>query len=292
MVAVSLGTMQNAQDELQLHGFAGFEINQDFDLKKEDIIETLKSFDLNDYESKTYCTLVFLGSSKVSKIAEESSVPQPKVYETLARLVEKNLVEMLDEKPKKYRAVLPQVALNNILEEEEIKLKNLKSKVNFISNYLKPMKDEVVDGVWTQQGEKWTEFFGKVSAMLERCEKYAYVITSNFSCTNQMAKAIKSCKRKGVEIRIISIKDIDDTSVQRYKWFAKNGCKIRIFRTNIHPRIIVVDGKELLIRIDKNSENENKFLFTSVWSKEKSLVNVIDSYMKNLWTNSKTFRLK
>ena len=62
--------------------------------------------------------------------------------------------------------------------------------------------------------------------------------------------------------------------------------EIRIFETKLHPRIIVCDGKEVLIRLDRENKRE-RFHFDCIWSADPSLVKVMDTYMKSLWKMAK-----
>ena len=57
---------------------------------------------------------------------------------------------------------------------------------------------------------------------------------------------------------------------------------IKVFKTEVHPRIVVVDGREVLIRVD-HDPLKKKFTFHSLWSEDLSLVKVFDAYMKTLW---------
>lgn len=255
-------------------------------MEKREILDTLKRFGLSEYESKVYSALVFLGPSKVGDIARGSKVPQSKIYGILEELTEKQLVEVFEGRPKEFKAVSPEVALKTLIEEKEKELKSLKDKAELISNFLKPVeREDLIEGIWTQKGEKSKEVLNRLSEMLERCEDYAYDITRDFSYTQSLREAIKSCIRRGVNLMTISMNPINETNYYRAKWYDAHGLPIRIFETKVHPRILVVDGKEVSIRLDHNPF-ERKFTFQSIWSRDPSLVKVFDTYMKNLWKNS------
>ena len=59
-----------------------------------EIENSLKQIGLTDNEIKVYLTLLKIGPSIVSKIAERSGLYRPYVYDTLERLQEKALVSV------------------------------------------------------------------------------------------------------------------------------------------------------------------------------------------------------
>jgi sugar-specific transcriptional regulator TrmB len=257
-------------------------------MKKEDILRTLSGCGLNEYESRTYSSLVFLGMAKASTISKESNVPQSKIYDVLEGLMRKQMVEVFDGRPKEFKAVEPEVALNRLLEERDREISTLKFRVDEISNFLKPLaSEETVDGVWTVKGRKWVEFFDKVVEMADRSEKYVYGVTRDYSRSSRLAEAIKKCVKRGVDVRVIGLEDVTGDNYYKAKWYHEQGAKLRVFATKVHPRIAVIDGKEVLLRLDYDPSKRSNFKFSSLWSADPALVKVFDIYVKNLWKNSK-----
>lgn len=262
-------------------------------MEQEEILRTLISCGLSEYESKVYSSLVFLGPSKAGTISRESKVPQSKIYEVLNQLMNKQLVEVFDGRPKEFKASEPEIALKNILEEKTKEIETLKSRVESMSDFLKPMKkDEVLGGVWTIKGEKFKEFFNKTAEMLNRTEKYVYAITRDFSRSASMSEPVKKCIKRGVKIRVIGMEKINEKNYYKALWYKERGIYLRFFETKVHPRIIVIDGKEILLRLDHNPQKRNRFRFSSLWSEDPSLVTIMDSYVKNMWKNAKPVDLK
>jgi sugar-specific transcriptional regulator TrmB len=251
------------------------------------ILETLINCGLSEYESRAYSSLVFLGPSKARTISKESNVPQSKIYEVLDQLMNKQLVEVFDGRPKEFKATNPEIALKNILDERTKEIENLKNRVEILSDFLKPKKqDEIIGGIWTIKGEKFKEFFNKTAEMLERAEDYVYAITRDFSRSSVMSTAVKKSIKNGVKIRVLGMEQISKKNYYKALWYKNQGISLKIFETKVHPRIIVVDGKEILLRLDHTPDKRVKFKFNSLWSEDPSLVNVIDSYVKNIWKSS------
>jgi len=257
-------------------------------VERKKIVETLKKFGLTEYQSKVYSTLVFLGPSKVGEICKNSKVPQSKIYDVLEELVERQFVEVFEGRPKEFKALPPEVVLKMLIEEKERKIENLKKDAEWIKKVLKPTisEEDIIEGIWTQKGEKSKEVLNRLAKMLENCSNYAYDITRDFSYTSSFREAIKKCVKRGVKIMTISMSRITEKNYYKAKWYHSLGLPIRIFETRVHPRILVVDGKEVSIRLDHNPFKRT-FTFQSIWFREPSLVKVFDRYMKNLWKISK-----
>jgi sugar-specific transcriptional regulator TrmB len=244
----------------------------------EELIYLLKNFGLNEYEAKVYLTLVALGSSKVGAISKESKVPQSKIYQVLESLVGRGLVEYLGGRPKEFKALDPEVVLKNFSEEKERQIEEMRN----LFKQMRP-RNGIIEGVWTMKGKGLMEFINRLSDMFDRTREYAYVITRDFTCTPRLAESVKNAIKRGVEIMTVTIKDIDERNYPGAKWLQSHGVKIKLFKTKIHPRIIVTDGEEALIRLDLDPTKEERFPFISLWSRNASLVMIFDYYVKNLW---------
>lgn len=262
-------------------------------MEKREILGALKKLGLGEYESKAYVALAFLGPSKAIEISREAGIPQSKIYETLNSLMEKQLVEVFEGRPKEFKAVSPEVAISSLMEAREDEFKELRKLVSTMISTLKPISrgDEVIEGVWTQKGVRAREVLNRLAEMLNRCERYAYDITKDFSYSSAFREAIKNCVRKNVKLFTISMSSINETNYSRAKWYHALGLPLRVFETKVHPRILVVDGREVSIRLDSNPFRR-RFRFQSIWTQEPSLVKVFDTYMKNLWKIAKPIDFK
>lgn len=253
-------------------------------MEKSEIYRTLKKFGLSEYESKAYTSLTILGPSKAGVISQEAEVPQSKIYEVLEELMKKNLVEVFGGRPKEFKAISPELALRNLLDEKERGLVELRKEIRKLSSIMKPVSEkEIAGGIWTLKGKKWIEFFNKTSEMLDRSRKYVYAITRDFSRSSKLSESAKACIKRGVKIRVIGMEAVNDSNFYKAKWYHSIGIQLKHFETSLHPRIVVVDGKEILIRLDHDPTKRERFSFNSLWSQDPSLVKVIDSYMKHLW---------
>ncbi|HYL07832.1 MAG TPA: helix-turn-helix domain-containing protein [Candidatus Udaeobacter sp.] len=81
------------------------------------IAERLTQLGFSQYEARTYVGLLVAGDATGYSIANETGVPQPKVYETLRRLVDRGAAVLVAEKPARYAAVPPAAVMSRLEKE-------------------------------------------------------------------------------------------------------------------------------------------------------------------------------
>jgi sugar-specific transcriptional regulator TrmB len=74
--------------------------------RKDQIVEALLSYGLNEYEARAYLALLQHGPAVAGEISRRSGIPRPRVYDTLQRLIENSLVAENGGSPRSY-APLP-----------------------------------------------------------------------------------------------------------------------------------------------------------------------------------------
>ncbi|GAA2575888.1 helix-turn-helix domain-containing protein [Dactylosporangium fulvum] len=72
------------------------------------LVASLVDLGFSQYEGRTYAGLVGQPPQTGYWVSKETQVPQPKVYETLGRLVERGAIVQVDDKPARFVAVPPQ----------------------------------------------------------------------------------------------------------------------------------------------------------------------------------------
>ena len=71
----------------------------------QDRIQRLESFGLTEYQARVYLGLLDLGTAEAAQIPPLSHVPRTRIYATMQQLHAKGLVQILPEKPLRYKAV-------------------------------------------------------------------------------------------------------------------------------------------------------------------------------------------
>jgi len=119
------------------------------------LVESLKTMGLTEYEAKVYSALVLFDRAEVKRIYEYLGVPKPSVYHSLKGLMDKGLVMIVSSKPAIYRAVPPKIALKYLAEiyrsAEDSALEELEDLEKSV------LETESPDIIWTLFGDKNVE---------------------------------------------------------------------------------------------------------------------------------------
>ena len=71
-------------------------------------------FDFGEYEIEAYVTVLEHGQLTASGIAEQTDIPQPRVYDTVRSLAENGFVEIRESRPMQVRAIDPEEAFGDV----------------------------------------------------------------------------------------------------------------------------------------------------------------------------------
>jgi len=135
----------------------------------EDLKELLNDANLTTYEINAYISL--LSSSKINpptakEISSESSVPSGRIYEVLEDLEKKRLIEIIESRPKKYKAVSLNKALSNLIDFQS---KESKRKIRYLYDRAKILESELYDSDILLRKEPskifWSTIYGTKSIL-------------------------------------------------------------------------------------------------------------------------------
>jgi sugar-specific transcriptional regulator TrmB len=250
---------------------------------KENLIGDLKELGLSEYEAKSYLTLSVNGPLSASSVSELSRIPQSKIYEVLKSLVGKCLAEFWNGKPLRYKAIQPMFALNKMLNQKKMKIENLRQKTISLIKELKPFKEDGF-GTWSSKGK--IACLEKFVEMISKSKEFGFATTSNFSRYPALDQAFIKALKKGTEIKMLGVSELDETKKARASWYFNKGAEIRILPLDVHTILGVVDDKETCIRIDNNTLDSNV-----MWSNNPAMVNIFKSYFEELWTRAKKLKI-
>lgn len=96
---------------------------------RDEILKKLKTFGLNDYESRVYYTLQVNGKTRAGRLWKEAGVPQSKIYYLLDVLEMKGLVEQTQRHPREVKAKSFLRFANEYLTERKILLREIDESI-------------------------------------------------------------------------------------------------------------------------------------------------------------------
>ncbi|WP_049970173.1 HTH-type sugar sensing transcriptional regulator TrmB [Haladaptatus cibarius] len=92
-------------------------------------------FNLGEYEIDAYLTVLEHGRLTASQIADNTDIPQPRVYDTVRSLSDRGLVELRESRPMKVIAIDPEEAFSDVQSSLDDMITNLEAR------YTAPTRD-------------------------------------------------------------------------------------------------------------------------------------------------------
>jgi len=237
-------------------------------LLKEELVNKIKDyFDLNIYETKVWLALLTKGTASAGEIASLSGVPRSRTYDVLESLEKKGFALVKLGKPVKYMGVKPNIILeklkNNVRKDAEdrvVSLANLKSTEEYtqleeLYNVgINPVKREDLSA--SLKGR--SNITNHLREILENAEKEVIICTNaeEFKTKEKLFKeTIELLGKAKIKVKIALsgnealIKSISEDL----------GMKIK--KINIDAKFFIVDKKEILFYLTKESTKED----TAIW---------------------------
>ena len=237
-------------------------------LVKTDLINRIKDyFDLNIYETKVWLALLAKGVASAGEIAQISRVPRSRTYDVLESLEKKGFAIIKLGKPVKYLGVKPHMILekmkNNVrsdAEERIITLGNIRETEEF--RKLEELYKGGIDPVKREDLSAAIKGRSNISNYLREIlqnAKQEVIICTNADDVSSKIKlfqqTLETLNKHGIKVKMALSGD-----EKLIKNIEKNlGLKIK--NIDIDAKLFIVDKKEILFYLSKNSGPED----TAIW---------------------------
>jgi sugar-specific transcriptional regulator TrmB len=208
--------------------------------------DLLRKLGLNKYEALAYESLLRNGAESAFSISGKSGVPFGRIYDSLKTLNILGLVEIVPGKPKKFKAVNPSIAVQNLVSEREVELEGIKKEIIEESKRMtKPGSEEIVS---ISNGK--TAFARKLAEHLETAKNEIIATAEHYKLKNYYP-AINRLRKKGAKETLLGPIKGYEKEVADLK---KAGIK---FKELVLPGVrFLVTDKELVTISIQDSEHE------------------------------------
>lgn len=116
----------------------------------EEAVETLRTFELTEYEAKCFVALARLREGTAKEVSEVADVPRARIYDSMDTLQDRGLVSVQESKPRRFRAVSPRESVELLEQECRSRLDHLGAVLPRLSS---PERSSSAGEVWTMEGE-------------------------------------------------------------------------------------------------------------------------------------------
>lgn len=237
-------------------------------LIKQELISKIKDyFDLNIYETKVWLALLGMGVASAGQVADVSRVPRSRTYDVLESLEKKGFAIIKLGKPVKYLGIKPRVILeklkNNVkkgAEEKIISLSNIKETEEFAK--LEELYKE--GGVPVKKEDVSAALKGKsnisnyIKDILQNARKEVIICTNAEEMNSKLKlfqQTFSILDKEGVKIKIAL--SGDEVLIKKIK----DNLKMKIKKINIEAKFFIVDRKEILFYLSKDSNEEDQAIW-------------------------------
>ena len=242
---------------------------------------------LTEYEAKTYVALSRLGIARGPEISKESSVPKTRVYDVLKLLVNKGLVEIVQERPMVFKVVKPEVGIKQLLKK---KIEDMKKTETNILNSLSKIKTKpkfklIQENVFTALG--YEKMYSLSSNWYKKAKEEISVFSVGEKIPYPLRIEIIRAVKRGVNCRLIVTK-YDDENINILKKHAETGMKIRYYASTQRWTFAIFDKRNVMINVRNPKIKEERF---SIFFEIPEFAKSLNEYYEMLWKKSKPIKL-
>jgi len=222
---------------------------------------------LTAYEEKAYRSLITLGKSTASQISRESGVSYGKIYEVLASLEKKGLVQVIPEATKLFSPTNPK-HLIELVEKKKRQLDEIKEDLGKLKRSY-DIKDKNVVGI-----VKGKNNFYKILRQLKEPKEFYYTIKYTGEYNPEWSRRYTSYKRKGIKQK--SLVRLDDETKENVEQWLKKDHDLRSFPNK--GIAMTITNEQVNIILIKNN--------ILVAIKDVAFVDIMKTMFENSYHNS------
>ena len=238
----------------------------------------LEKLGLTEYEAKTLSTLFTLKEAEAPEISRTAQVPKTRVYDVLEKLMLKNLIIEIKGRPKLYRAVEAQKAIDLLILGKKNQLKELENEATEIKDSLflsGDGKEETGEKVMKVKDKQ--DFERILGQELLKATKSIQGLTEITDGHDIIHEALKRAKDKNVSIQLLN-----SFPSKRLK----DCCDVRQLNHGLNT--FIIDNKRVVLAISDFKKQKPEYHFTLL-NEHMPMVNALTHYFESHWGKAKTF---
>jgi HTH-type transcriptional regulator, sugar sensing transcriptional regulator len=166
------------------------------------VAAALVGLGFSQYEARTYAGLIGRGPMTGYAIAKQTGVPQPKVYETLGRLVERGAITRVSDSPANFIAVSPA----RVIAELESSFRERLSTVEVEIARMPPAAEQPVLRT-LQEATNWTAIAAAARELIAGASERVYV-SGHAAHLEALSDAVAEADRRRVRVDVLTFGEI------------------------------------------------------------------------------------
>ncbi|MCK5052023.1 MAG: hypothetical protein KAS53_09895 [Candidatus Cloacimonetes bacterium] len=238
------------------------------------LILELSNIGFTEYEAKAYNMLLQQNLQSASEIYKKTGIPRGRIYDILQQLLQKGFCYIVPGAVNKYTAVDPNIAINNLIEQQrkETKLREQKmvQTANILHERYTSMEDtssplDYIQVLTTRQSQ-----INKFLALIKTSKKFICSFNKKpFAISSKMEEVIKisaphvECIKRGIKVKALYEAEDDNAEyfTKELEYFESIGEEIRICE-KLPMKMMISDNTTAMISL--RNEGLAKFKLSSL----------------------------
>lgn len=237
----------------------------------------LEKLGLTEYEAKTLSTLFKLHESEAPTISRTAQVPKTRVYDVLEKLIKRDLIIEIKGRPKLYRAVDPEKAIDSLIISK-------KNQINDLEKEATQMKESILSNTENieEMGERVMKVKDKqdferiLGQELLKANKTIFGLTEITDNHMILQDAFSKIKSKDVEVKLLNAFDSKKL---------KNNAEVRQLNHGLNA--FIIDNKKVVMAISDFKKTKNDYHFT-IFNDHAPMADALKHYFEKNWKTAKS----
>lgn len=229
-------------------------------------IEQLTNIGLTEYEAKAYYAMLQKSGLSASELSKLAGVPRTRIYEVVNNLINKGFCTQLEGKIKKFKAISPQFAFTDLIENYEDELTRKRNAINDLSQNLQPIYDNEKEA---DTNLDYLEIIKERNHVLEKINRLGDTASEEIMTMNKPPYAVNfelACERGTVmhnpnlKYKFVSEKeDLKDPNFVKFLQLWENiGAEIRIV-DEVPVKLVIFDQRAVLFSLPEKVSTTPKY---------------------------------
>ena len=234
--------------------------------------ELLEKLGLTEYEAKTLNTLFKMKEAEAPTISRSAQVPKTRVYDVLEKLIQRGLLIEIKGRPKIYRAIDAEKAVDLLINTKKTQLDELEKQAVKLKEELILYTGNDEKGEKVMKVKDKQDFERILGQELMKAGKTIVGLTEITDEHDILHEVLKKIKAKNVSIRLLNSfqsKKLKETSDVRHLQHGLNA--------------FIIDGKKVVLAISDFKKDKPDYHFTNLSDHEPmayALTHFFDAHWK------------
>jgi HTH-type transcriptional regulator, sugar sensing transcriptional regulator len=240
-------------------------------------LEMLEKLGLTEYEAKTLNTLFKLKEAEAPNISRTAQVPKTRVYDVLEKLIQKNLLIEIKGRPKLYRAIDAEKAVNLLMTNKKEQLIELEKEATQLKDELVLYTNKEEKGEKVMKVKDKQDFERILGQELAKAEKSIHGLTEITDEHDIIHDALSKAKEKNVTIKLLN--SFPSKKLQE---------NAEVKHLNHGLNAFILDNSRVVLAISDFKKEKPEYHFT-ILNEHAPIANALTHYFDNNWTKGKKY---